>query len=208
MRSTVLLSSRVVVCDVVTEAVVGRVGQHRQHRAGLLVAGQRAFGELLRHRLGGQFALRHRADQAARIAPRTQVQRHRARHVQRVVERLVAIAIDQHGIAVGDRRVQDDLVAGRAAAHRKEREVGAEHPGRVAFRLGHRTGMVIQRAQLADRHAEVRAQHLLAIEIQETAPHRGLHEGSAAGMARRVPGVFAGVGEVDQGAEEGRQNGI
>ena len=193
---------------VVAEPVIGRVGQHRQHRAGLLVARQRAFGDLLRHRLGAQLALRHRADQAARIAPRTQVQRHRTGLVQRVVQRLVAVAVDQHGIAVGDRGVQDDLVAGRAAAHREEGEVGTEHPRRIAFRLGDRPRVIVQRAQFADRHAEIGAQHLLAVEVEETAPHRGLHEGGAAGMAGGVPGVFAGVGEVDQRAEERRQNAV
>ncbi|MNF64621.1 hypothetical protein D3C84_463610 [compost metagenome] len=193
---------------VVAEAVVGRVGQHRQHRTGLLVARQRAVGEFLRDRLGGQFAVRHRADQATRVAPRAQVQRHRAGLVQRVVQRLVAVAVDQHGIAVGHRRVQDHLVAGRTATDRKERVVGAKYPGRIALRLGYRAGVVVQRTQLADRHAEVGAQHLLAVEIEEAAPHRGLHERRAAGVAGGVPGVFVGAGEVHQGAEEWRQDAV
>ena len=54
---------------VVAKAIVGRVRQHREYRAGLLIGGQRAVSEFAGNGSRRQFRKGHRPDQASRIAP-------------------------------------------------------------------------------------------------------------------------------------------
>ena len=208
MRSTLWLEQPRGVLDVVAEPVVGRVRERRDHRLAALVLDQRALLELLADHRGLELGRRDRADHAARVAPRAQIDRNGAAHVQRVVQGLVAVAVDQRDVAVGDGRAQDDLVAGRAAADHEEGLVGAEDARGVALRLADRAGVVVQRPELPHRDRQVRAQHLLAVEAEEGAADRRLHERGTAGVTRRVPRVRVGVGEVHEPAEERRQDRV
>ena len=96
--------------DVVAEPVVRRVRQRRHHRWSRSVGHERAVGELLLDAVPAHFRLRHRADQAAGIAPRHQVHRNRTGQIERVIERLVAVAVNQHDVAIGHGRLQDDFL--------------------------------------------------------------------------------------------------
>ena len=110
-------------------------------------------------------------------------------------DRLVAVAVAQHEVAAADRAVPDDLVRGRGAADHEQRLVRAEDARGVALAFGDRAGVIEQRAELADRHRDVRAQRVLAEELVEQLADRALAEGDAAAVAGRVPGV-AGVQRV------------
>jgi hypothetical protein len=72
-----------------------------------------------------------RADDAVRVAAGGEVHRHRAGHDQRVQQRLVAVAVDEHHVAARHRAMPDDLVGGGGAVGDEEGMVGAE----VACRL-------------------------------------------------------------------------
>ena len=159
--------------DVVAEPVVGRVRQRRHDRwsrsVGLTSALSASFCSTL-CRL--DLRLRHRADQAAGIAPRHQVHRNRTGQIERVVERLVAVAVDEHDVAIGHGRLQDDLVASRAAADREVREIRAEHARGVFLGRPARAAVIVQRTERADRDREIRAQHLLAVELEKRRARR------------------------------------
>jgi hypothetical protein len=86
--------------------------------------------------------------------------------------------------------------------------VGVEDARRVAFRRGHRAGVVEQLAEFLDRVADVGAQHVFAEELVEHLADRRLQEGHAARVAGAVPRVGAVVGVVHQRAEERRRQAV
>ena len=129
--------------DVVAKTVIGGVGQHCKHGPDLLIRNQRAGGYLPRDGLWRQLTARHGANQTPRITARQQVQRNSARHVQRVIQRFMAITVNQYGITIGHRRMQNDLVARRAASYGEEGVVRPKHPSRIFFCRRHRSGMIV-----------------------------------------------------------------
>lgn len=70
--------------------------------------------------------------------------------------------------------------------------MGAEYARRIALAGANRAAVVEQRSQLADRDREIGSEQLLSEELEEGAARRMLQEGDAAGVARRVPGIFVG----------------
>ena len=98
---------------VVAQAVVGRVGHHRDTRFGtglVGLAGQRIGRDALLQGFRGELVQADRADDAVRIAAGREVHRHRAGHDQRMQQRLVAVAVDEHHVATGHGAVPHDLV--------------------------------------------------------------------------------------------------
>ncbi len=146
---------------VVAQAVVGGVGHHRQLHLRLAAARQRAGGDLRGDRLLAEFAQRDRPDDPQFVAFRSQVERYRPGHDDRVEDRLVAVAVHQHQVFATDHGVPDDLVRGGSAIDHEEGMVGAEIARGTVLGLGQGAGMVEQRAQLGDRDRQVGTQRVL-----------------------------------------------
>ena len=91
----------------------------------------------------------------------------------------VAIAVDHHDVARRNRRVPYHLVRGRRAVGYEVAVVGIEDARGVAFGGSHRAGVVQQLAELLDRVADVRPQHVLAEELVEHLPHGAFQERDA-----------------------------
>ncbi|KAG1317979.1 hypothetical protein G6F63_015425 [Rhizopus arrhizus] len=119
-----------------------------------------------------------------RVAAGGEVHRHRAGHDQRVQQRLVAIAIDEHHVASRHRTVPHDLVGGGGAVGDEEGMVGAEVARCLVLGILDRAGVVEQRTQLRHRDRQIAAQGVLTVELVEGAADRRLGERHAAGMAR------------------------
>ena len=81
----------------------------------------------------------------------------------------------------------------------------AEHAGRVLLAVGHRAGMVEQRAERAALDAHVGAEQVLAHEVEERAPGGQLGERDAALVARRRPRMLAQLRVHGQRPRIGRQ---
>ncbi|MNP25241.1 hypothetical protein D3C76_1180390 [compost metagenome] len=137
---------------VVAEAVVGRVGHHRQLDLRRPAPGQRTGVDLGLDRFAAEFAQRNRADDPQLIALRAQIQRDGTGHDDRVQHRLVAIAVHQHQVITSDHGVPDDLVRSRGAVDHEEGVIGAKVTGRTRLRLGQGPGVVQQRAQFRHRY--------------------------------------------------------
>ena len=201
------------VLDVVDHAVVGALGDRQDPRLGVRVLLQRLAGErvrldLLADVLRLELVARDRPDDAEVVARRRQEHGNRMRHGDRVQDRLVAVAVDQHDVARRHVGVPDDLVRGRGAVGDEEQVVGAEDARGVALRGGHRAGMVEQLAEFVDGIADVGAQHVLAEELVEHLAERVLQEGHPARVPRAVPRIGALVGVLDQLLEERRRQRI
>ena len=68
--------------------------------------------------------------------------------------------------------------------------------------------MIQQGAEFTHRDREIRAQKAFAKELEEGTADRRFQKGGAAGMARRVPGIFVETGEVRERREHRRQDAI
>ena len=194
--------------DVVQHAVVGALGDRQHPRLGGLVLDEGVGVDLALDVLPLELALRNRADDAEVVAGRHQEYRDRPGHDDGVENRLVAVAVDHHGIARRYRGMPDDLVRGGGAVGDEEQVVGVEDARRVALRGVHRAGMVEQLAELVDRVADVGTQHVLAEELVEHLSHRALEEGDTARVAGAVPGIGPVGRVVGQRAEEWRRQAV
>ena len=192
--------------DVVHHAVVGRLGDGED--AWLLVLRLACEGvgrDLLLDVLHRELFERDRTDDAVVVARRGQEHRHRAGHDDRVEDGLVAVAVDDDDVAGRHRGVPDHLVRGRGAVGDEVKVVAVEDARRVALRGRHWPGVVEQLAELVDRVAHVRAQHVLAEELVEHLSDRALQEGDAARVPGAVPRIRAVGGVMHQRAEERRR---
>ena len=133
---------------------------------------------------------RNRADDSVAIAQRHQVLRDAAGHHQAVLDGLVAVAVAQRDLVARHRGHEDHAVRHRGAVGHRVAAMRAEHARAIALVFAHRAGMVEQGAQATHADGQVRAQHVLAVEVEEDASHRRLEERGAALVAGRVPGVF------------------
>ena len=165
--------------ELVAQAVVGARGEDQHARIRML-------------RDGGQHrGARHRAEQAVlAVDRRVEVDRLRARQDHAVVDRLVAVAVEQHLVARGQQRLEDHLVGGGRAVGGEVGLPGAEGLRGQALRLHDDAGGVQQRIEHLHRHREVGAQQVLAGEIVEVTHPRAALERVAAGVAGRVPAVL------------------
>ncbi len=192
---------------VVQDAVVGGLRQRhdtRLHGIGIDALQQRIGPDLLPDRGRLELALRNRADDAEVVARGLQEHRNGTRHDDRVQDRLVAVAVHHHDVAGRHRVMPDDLVGGAGAVGDEEAVVRIEDACGVALAGGHRSAVIEQLAQLVDRVAHVRAQHVLAEELVEHLPDRAFQERHAAGVAGAMPGVGAILGVIEQRLEERR----
>ena len=215
-RVDLAVEQRLYGLDVVEDAVVGALRQCEHAR---LVArrrvprapgctgalDQRMALDLLRDRLPLELFQRNRADDPVVIARRRQEHRDRAGHRDRMQDRLVAIAVDDHHVARSHDVVPDDLVRRRRAVGDEEQMIGAEDARGVAFARRHRPGVVEQLPEFVHRIADVRPQHVLAEELVEHLADRALQECHAARVARAVPRVRTVLRVVDQRAEKWRR---
>ena len=142
------------------------------------------------------------------VARRRQEHRHRAGHHDRVQDGFVAVAVHHHDVVRRHHGVPHDLVGSRGAVGDEEQMVGIEDARRIALGGRHRAGVVEQLAQFVHRVAHVGAQHVLAEELVEHAPHRRLQERHAAGVAGAVPGIGTVLRVIHQRAEERRRQRI
>ena len=192
---------------VVAKAVVGAVGDDGVH--GLLA------GDLLRQRAGLGLRLdrlrihlrrRDRADDAVAVARGHHVDRPRAGQHQALLDRLVAVAVEDDEVVLLHAGLHDAAVGSRRADHARVAAVRAEHPRRVLLALRDRAGVVEQRAERAALDAHVGAKQVLAHEVEERAPGRQLGERDAALVARRRPRVLAQLRVRRQRPRVGRQD--
>jgi hypothetical protein len=131
----------------------------------------------------------NRPDDAEVVARRHQEHGDRPGHDDRVQDRLVAVAVDDHDVARRHGRVPDDLVRRRGAVGDEEQVIGIEDARRVALGGRDRPGVVEQLAEFLDRVADVGAQHVLAEELVEHLADRRLEESHAARVAGAVPRI-------------------
>ncbi len=199
--------------DVVDHAVVRALRDRQDARLQVRILRQRLARERIRlDLLANVFRLelvaRNRADDAEVIARRREEHGDRAGHRDRVQDRLVAVAVDQHDVARRHRRVPDDLVRRRRAVGHEEQMVRAEDARRVALGGRDRPGVVEQLAEFVDGIADVRAQHVLAEELVEHLAERVLQERDAARVPRAVPRVRAFLRVLHEFLEERRRERI
>ena len=107
-----------------------------------------------------------------------------------MVDRLVAVAVQQHLVARRQQRLEDHLVGGRRAVGGEVGLARAERLRGQALRLHDHAGGVQQRVEHLDRHREVGAQQVLAGEVVEVAHPRAALVRVAAAVAWRVPAVL------------------
>ena len=150
-------------------------------------ARRRLRADRLRIHLGG----RDRADDAVAVARRHHVDRARAGEHQALLDRLVAVAVEDDEIVLSHARLHDAAVRAGGSDHARVAAVRAEHPRRVLLAVGDRAGVVEQRAQHAALDAHVGAEQVLAHEVEERTPGGKLGERDAALVARRRPRVLA-----------------
>ena len=193
---------------VVTQAVIGGVGHHRQFHFRWSPTGQGAGVDLGADRLRAEFAQGDRADDPQLVALRAQVQRDRAGHDDRMQHRLVAIAVYQHQVIAPHHGMPDDLVGGGRAVDHEERMVGAKVARGACLGFGQRPGVIEQRAQFGHRHRQVRAQGVFPEELMKRLPHRAFAIGHATAMTGGVPGIIGIGGVLHQRLEERRQQAI
>ncbi len=106
-----------------------------------------------------------------------------------VVNRLVAVAIEEQLLAGSEQRLEDDLVRGRCAVRGKEGAPRAERLGRDRLRLGDHARRLHQRVEHLYRYRQVAIEDVLAHEVVEI-----VDPGTVAQrLARRVPGRVPGV---------------
>ena len=148
---------------VVAQAVVGAVGDDRVDR--LLVGDrlrERARLRLRADRLGIHLRRRDRADDAVAVARRHHVDRPRAGQHQALLDRLVAVAVEDDQVVLLHAGLHDAAVRARCADDARIAAMGAEHARGILLALGDRSGMVEQRAERAALDAHVDAKHVLA----------------------------------------------
>ncbi len=120
-----------------------------------------------------------------------------------VVDALVAIAVEEDGLARLEQGLDQDLVGRAGAVGGEEGVAGAEGPrGQVLGLLDHALG-VEQRVELGHRDAEVGLEDVGAEEAEELARGQAGLDRVAARVAGRVPGVAGLQGVLAQLVEEG-----
>ena len=119
--------------DVVQHAVVGALRQCKYARLAVEMGRERVRGDAALNIFRMKFRFRNRPDDAVVVARRRQENRNRAGHGNRVQDRLVAVAIDDHDIIGRDGRVPHDLVRRRGAVGDKKQMVSAKDARRVAL---------------------------------------------------------------------------
>ena len=199
--------------DVVDNPVVGALRDRQDARLPLGVpllsrSCERIGLDLLLNRFRSEFRQRNRPDDAQMIARRRQEDRDGPGHDDRVQDRLVAVAVDDHDVARGDRRVPDHLVRGRRAVGHEEAVVGVENSGRVPFRGRDRAGVVQQLTEFFDRVADVGPQHVLAEELVKHLPDGTLQKRDAARVTGAMPGVRTVLGVVNQRSKKRRSQTV
>ncbi len=194
--------------DVIENAVVRALREREHARLRLHVARERIGLDFLLDILPAEFVTRDRSDDAEVVARGHQEHRHRARHRDRVQDRLVAVAIDDDDVAGRHRVVPHHLVRRRRAVGDEEEMVAVENARRVALGRRDRTRVVEELAQLVDRVADIRAQHVLPEELMEHLADRALEKRDAAGMAGTVPRIRAVLRVMHQRPEERRGEAV
>ncbi len=196
---------------VVEHAVVGRLreGQHaRLDLLGVHALEQRVGLDLRLDGRGLEFALRNGPDDAEVVARGFQEHGNRPGHDDAVQDGLVAVAVHHHHVARCHGVVPHHLVGrGRAVGH-EEAVVGVEDARGVALALADGAVVVQQLAQFFHGIADVRAQHVLTIELVVHLAHGALEERHAARVARAVPAVGAVFRVVQQRLEKRRLHAL
>ena len=134
---------------VVADPVVSGIGEGG-HPDGLLFRvcrNERAAFDFRPDGFWHEFGKPNRSDDAASVAARDHVDRQGAGDGHSVVERFVAVAVDQCDVAVGHPAAPDDLIHGRGAVQNIIRLIGSENPGGVVFGIARRAFMVQQGAE-------------------------------------------------------------
>ena len=127
-----------------------------------------------------------------------------AQEQRAVMGGLVVVAVEQHEVALGDQRLQHDLVGRRGAVQHEVGLLRAEDLRRLLLRLERRPLVDQQVAELEHRVVEVVAEDRLAEMLDEDAADRAAIVEHAAIVAGAGPELVALLGVVDQRAEERR----
>jgi hypothetical protein len=125
--------------DIVENAVVGALGNRQNTRFGFRFGCEGIGADFFLDVFPGEFFERDRADDAKVVARRHQEHRHRAGHGDRVQDRHMAVAVDDHHIARGHRRMPHHLVRGRGAIGDEKQVVAVENARGIALRGRHRS---------------------------------------------------------------------
>ena len=171
----------------------------------VLVLDQRVGADLLAD--GGlvERLVEDRADQPVGIAVGLEIDRNAVAEEQRaVMGGLVVVAVEQHEVALGDQRLQHDLVGRRGAVQHEVGLLGAEDDGGFLLRLQRRALVDQQVAEIEHGIVEVVAEHRLAQMLDEDPADRAPVVEDAAIVTGAGPELVAFLGIVDQRAEERR----
>ena len=204
-----LSQQRFGVPGVIAHPVVGAVGEHRVDRtlAGRLFR-QRIRGDLLRDGLGRETRRQDRADDAVPVAGGAQKHRNSAGENQALFDGLVTVAIAEGDLVVPDAGLHDGAVRGRGPVEHGIGATRAEHPRDVLLALSDRAEVPEQRAQRAALDPHVGPEDVLAVEVEERPPDRGLEETGAALVSRSGPRVLALPVILRQRRGKGRQQAL
>ena len=181
--------------DVVDRAVVGRELDAREAKRPLgirarLVGHERIGADLFTQvRLVPRFPV-DCANHAERIACGRQEDRDRTRHHERaLVHRLVVVAIEQHEIAGLEHGAGDDLVRRARAVQNEVRPISTEHLRGMLLRVGGRSFVDQEIAELDVGVAEIVAEDALAEMLEEQL--------ACGGFAVELPALVPGAIESD-----------
>ena len=95
-------------------------------------------------RFGAEFGEPHRADDAAPVAPRNHVDRQRFGDYHRIVQRFMAVAVDEGDVVADQLAAPHDLVHRGSAVQHVIGLVGAENPRRIPLGVADHALMVKQ----------------------------------------------------------------
>ncbi len=199
---------------IVDRAVIGALLDHRDAERplalpGLLVGHQRMGPDLLADRGLVERFVENRPDQAVGVAVGLEVDGDRLAEEQRaVMGGLVIVAVEQHQVALGDQRLQHDLVGRRGPVQDEVGLLRAEDRRRFLLGLERRPLVDQQVAEVEHGIVEIVAEHRLAQMLDEDAADRAAIVEHAAIVAGAGPQLVAFLGIVDQRAEERRLQGL
>ncbi|OQA08032.1 MAG: hypothetical protein BWY66_01167 [bacterium ADurb.Bin374] len=183
--------------DVVGEAVVGAVGQDQRlhvllRREGFIHSVEYTF---LGNGSEDAVGVVHRGHQVDRLGTGQD---------HTVVNRLVAVSVEQDRVARLEKSLDQDLVRGRGAVGREEGVAGAERAGGQFLGLLDDAGGVEQRVEHRHRDRDVGAEQVRPEEIVVILHPWRVVDRVARRVAGGVPRVAGAVGVLDELLEERR----
>ncbi len=192
---------------IVAQTVVCGVGDNGVHRRGVhITVHQRIFRNGTGNGRFGHVLRRNGADDAVMIARGEHVGGNRTGHDNGMLNGFMGVPVAQGHLPARDRSHHDHAVGCGGTVGDVIGAMRAEHLGGVLFSFTDGAGVIQQGTQLAYGNGQIGTEQIFSEEVEKGSPRRGFHEGSTAGVPRRVPGVLMRHGEFGQSLEHGRQH--